>query len=552
MQRALDRVKSGKQSGKNAKKDDAFAKLAPEPSFDHLAPPKKSAGKMLLTTILLIVIIGSALTGGFFYWWINFAEFTYTLQPVVIIEGQTVYADDFLPANERTRGITADFQNPAFAPVPGPMTVPLTLKLKLRSLETNATLYVLTPENEITHEFRSEAPDLTPSDFVTNAQIARGIPYELYFVEQPLPLRDYSVGEHTLRMALDGMPFEAKLTVTDTTPPFAHPVDVVIEIGEELTPEDFIEDLYDHSLIESVAFFENEQGETSLIAMQDRDVYIEITDIHDNSAVLKSSLSIIKNSSPPVFTGVEALSVGGRTVIESLVNSPVPYPEEVVAHDDFGREIAIVIDDTTLDINTIGEYSILYIAEDFSGFRTDFEVQVFIIDVDPEEVNAWVDAKLSEILTPEMTFERKLRAIFNTVRNTIAVTTSPGDEWTGSVYTAAHHAINSRRGDYYHFYALSEIMLTRAGIENMRIERSESSSYSNEHLWNLVLDDETGGWYHYDSTPATNWITMNSIQHMFTEKDSELIDEHIRIALGRSTKGYYSFDEFMYPEIVAE
>ena len=53
-----------------------------------------------------------------------------------------------------------------------------------------------------------------------------------------------------------------------------------------------------------------------------------------------------------------------------------------------------------------------------------------------------------------------------------------------------------RQGDCYVFACTAKVLLTRAGITNMDIEKIPAKT---RHYWNLV--DIGDGWYHFDTTP---------------------------------------------------
>lgn len=510
-----------------------------EVDFSHLAPPKKHAGKIFLKVLFIIALIGAVGFGAWYFWWTQYATFDYTLQPYVVLDGETVSPNVFIPESEIARGISASFKNPDFAPASGPMTVPLVLSLGLRSMDADANLYVLTPLSQLTYEYKEETHVLEPVDLLKNPEIARNIDYDIAFTEMPLPLSDYKVGGYTLHAALNGVPFSVNLAIEDTTLPIATVQEVPVWVGDEVSPEDFFTDISDNSEITSVVFAGDLKGQESISAYQNQIIEIDITDEHGNTNTYGVSLTVLRNESPPVFKGVPSR-------IESMVDTPVIFPMGIVAQDDFRRNLEFTIDDSDVDISEVGQYSIQYIAEDYSGLRTEINVPLFIIDVDPAEVDEWVNAKIADIIKDDMTDEQKLRAIFEAVRKTLTPVDSgtaiSGQEWTGSLYTPAHYAINNSRGTYYHYYALSQLLLTRAGFESVLVERSESARIAKPHFWNLVEVD--GEWYHFDSMFITNWNDynwINGIQHMFTQKQAEEIAAALTKLPAVNRDGYYDY-----------
>jgi hypothetical protein len=91
------------------------------------------------------------------------------------------------------------------------------------------------------------------------------------------------------------------------------------------------------------------------------------------------------------------------------------------------------------------------------------------------------------------------------------------------------------------FYAISELLLTMAGIPNMRIDRIPGTTST--HVWNLINPDELG-WHHFDTTPL---IVRQLDRFMFTQTQAEEFTRIIN-AEGQG-RDYFTFDPELYPEI---
>jgi len=477
------------------------------------------------------LILSIAALGVWFYWWTTYATFEYRLQPVVILEGQHVSPDDFLYPSADMEEVGAAFLNTRFSQAAGLQNVPLTLTLGWRSLDTVASLYVLTHVDQITTEFTVESPDLIPLDLLTNAGIAHNVPFDVHFTEQPLPLAEYPVGEYILHLALNDAAFEVRLNVTDTTAPTATAVNKTIRIGEEVKPEDFVTDIFDASPIASVTFVD----EPNIFAKSDQIVEVAIEDEYGNSEVFAAALTIILNQAPPVIEGTQT--------IESLKGNPIMYRQGVTAHDDFGRELDFEVDSSMVDQHEEGKYTVTYKAVDFTGLSTEIEVTVLVINVDPEEVNERVDEILASILTDGMSQVEELKAIHTWVRRNVSYSASMGGPQ--SVYEGAYRALRDRRGNCYIFYSISDILLTRAGIPNMKIVRIEGTP--TRHLWNLVNPDGLG-WYHFDSLPTR--FAFTSQMYMFTASDAKRYSRQLTEVHG--SPNFFTYDPDLYPEIVEE
>jgi hypothetical protein len=490
---------------------------------------KRSLGRGIILSVFILMFLSTIGFAGWFYWWTQYARFEYALQPVVVLNGQPVNANDFIYPTAATGRISAAFTNPAFRPGPGAQSVSLTLSLGRRTVEASAGLYVLTPVSQLHHEFREPAPELNPMDFITNVHTATGIAFDIRFIELPLLLEEYDVGEHILFLVLNGAPFEVLLNVADTTPPTAEAATVVLYAGETAEPRQFVENYYDASGIRSIEFV----NMPNFLSDRNQIVEIEIIDNNGNSSVFMSELVVILNTEEPVIEGTD-------TII-SRVNDPVIYLRGVTAFDDMGRELDVQVDSSGVDQFTVGEYIVVYYAVDATGNRTEVRETVFIIDIDIEAVHADVDGVLEGIINDDMSQLEKVRAIHRWIQTHLEYAPIRGGPPT--VYEAAYRALRQRNGNCFNYYALAELMLTRAGIPNMLIERIPGTP--TRHRWNLVNPDDLG-WHHFDSVPARLGLGIRAA--FFT--DSQAREFTRRKLEEHGTRDYYTFNPELYPDIV--
>jgi len=495
---------------------------------------RKAKTSSVILTILLILVLSGAGFGGWYYWWTTHAVFDYQLQPIVILQGQSVEADDFLYPDEDAELISAAFRRPGFRPSAGRQNVPMTLTRGWRTLDTTAVLYVMTTIEQIPHEYTEHGSDLNAIDFVANADIAAGVPFDVRFVTEPMALEQYDVGDHILYLALNGAPFEVMLHVTDNTPPAVEPVDKVILIGEKVIPEHFVTDVFDASGIGAVSFVE----EPNVFAHHNQIVQVKVEDKFGNYSIVNAALTIRLNDSPPVIEGVD-------DTIVSQLGIPILYRQGVKAYDSFGRKfedigLDIEVDSSGVDQQEVGVYTALVKAVDLSGLVTEIEVTVHVLDVDIEEINRRVDEVLDSILRNDMTQLQKVQAIHNWVRRNVHYAAVRGGPATA--YEGADRALRERRGNCYIFYSISEVMLTRAGIPNMRIERIPGTP--TRHRWNLVNPDELG-WHHFDSFPTR--LQLGSPFAFFNDTERVRYAQQIQAINGM--RDYYTYDPTLYPEI---
>jgi len=514
----------------------------PEQQVSGQTKPRRGAGKKVALTIGIVIFLCVAGFGAWYYYWTTHATFDYVLKPIVILEGQSIYADDFLDSSGTNEGIWAAFQNTRMSLGGGRHDIPLKLTLGWRSLETTAQLYILTPISREVIEFAEERPVFQPAEFISNVGIAAGVYYDLIFTEEPLSPDKYPVGDNALlRLSLNGAAFTVPLIVEDTTAPAAI-VDIVeIKIGESASPEDFVLYWSDASHDESdppAITFVNEPNFLSR-SESEQIVEIKIEDRYGNWDTFNAGLRIQLNREDPTIEGIETLY--------TMVGNPIVFLDGVSAFDDFGRDIEedlekeIEIINNTVNIYEAGEYSVTYRVEDLSGRYTEIEVTVHVLSIDPEYVETEADKVLDDILRPGMTQVQQAQAINNWVRINIRSSGTRGGSRV--VYEAAYRALRDRRGNCYNYYALSEVLLTRAGIPNMLIERVPG--HPTHHRWNLINPDDLG-WHHFDAASPRSVPTAQL--YMFTASQAA---QFSRLNAGDGSRGiWYDYNPSLYPAIV--
>jgi len=382
-----------------------------------------------------------------------------------------------------------------------------------------------------TVEYRTPGPDLKPQDFIANLEALGDAPIDIRFVYEPLPLDKYNVGEHKIFLALNDELFIVHMDVVDTTPPTADPIDVESPVGAAVSAGDFVTNVFDHSEIVGFEFV----NEPDILAHQMQDIEVRITDYFGNSAVFKSKLTILLNDTPPV------IEVTGR--ITARRGNPILFLQGVTAHDSFGRDLTddILVESSSVDRDTVGEYEVIYSVTDATGLETSITVAVQIVNVDVDAVNREVDAVLVEIINDGMTQLEQVKAIHRWVRTNLSYASSTIEP--ENTYEGAYRALRDRRGNCFNYFSLSEVMLTRAGILNLRIDRIPGTS--TRHRWNLVNPDELG-WHHFDTTPVRS-MNFGSQTAFFTDSEARSFTTRIQNELG--TRNFYTYDPDLYPKI---
>lgn len=206
----------------------------------------------------------------------------------------------------------------------------------------------------------------------------------------------------------------------------------------------------------------------------------------------------------PVISGVQPLT--------AEVGGTISYRDGVTAVDGRDGPVTLQVDSSRVDLNAPGEYEVIYSAEDSSGNRTEVVTTVVVTQPDPppssevvgpdptpagsatlEGVNAMADQILAKIITDGMSQREKARAIFDYITSHMKyVNSSDKSSWITGAYTG----LTTGRGDCFNYYAYSKLLLTRAGIPTVDLERVGGKS---RHYW--VLADVGEGYHHFDPCP---------------------------------------------------
>ncbi len=257
------------------------------------------------------------------------------------------------------------------------------------------------------------------------------------------------------------------------------------------------------------------------------DVYAidyEVCAEHDIEVMYKDTVYPAKicivDTVPPVFDLAEDFT--------SFLGDSIRYKEHVAASDNSG-EVEISVDTSKVDPNTEGTYPVTYTATDAFGNTATVTINITISRKTPDEealLNE-VDGILEWLINDDMSVREKAEAIFFYVQNNHTFV----DYSDKSSYViAALDMIHKGQGDCYSYFALSKALLDRAGITNMDIRTNGSQ----EHYWNLVNIGDGHGWYHFDTTPSFDPISV----FLWTEAEVQSVND-----------GRYVYDHSAYPEI---
>jgi transglutaminase-like putative cysteine protease len=215
----------------------------------------------------------------------------------------------------------------------------------------------------------------------------------------------------------------------------------------------------------------------------------------------------------------------------------VAYKKAIAYSDNSSNDLALTIDNSAVDMETPGEYSVVYTVTDAAGNSSFLTVALTVIEATShteEDVKDLALAVLDEVVDPEASQYDNALALFKWVHGNIWYTHSSGDR--SSVWAGAYEGLHDRRGDCYAFYATYAVLLTYAEIPNECVARVSDSS---NHWWNLVNTGD--GWYHCDTSPRRD----GDGYYCFMQTDAQVAAYTLAYP---EKPDYYTFDGTLLPE----
>lgn len=434
--------------------------------------------------------------------------------PVKLEMGNTCEAESFISNLKDATQVTISYEiEPDFEQA-GLQIVQIVLTDKgnnQTSLE--AELFITQVIDSVTIEAGDEAPSI--NSFVLAAKEAEFITDITEF--------DYTkVDEHKVLLKVDGKNYTSILYVIDTIPPTAEVRDIE---GYAILPrkvEDFILKIDDITEV-NVAF----RNEPDLTQIGTQQLEIVFTDSGNNEITKQVNLTLIEDKEAPIIHGAADMRV--------FIGTNISYKKNVTVTDNCMEGLLFTVDTSKVNINAEGIYPVTYIAKDAAGNTTSTTVTLSVVPrvYDINEVNSIADSVLAGIVSPSMGERDKITAIYNYVTKHVKYINSSEK---GNYIRAAYEGLVDKRGDCYVYACTTKVLLTRAGITNVDIEKIPTNSVSYAlHYWNLVLVD--GGWYHVDTTPRKD----KTVILMWT--DAQLMDYSAR------HNGSHNYDRSAYPQM---
>ncbi len=241
----------------------------------------------------------------------------------------------------------------------------------------------------------------------------------------------------------------------------------------------------------------------------------------------------IVDTTAPVISMVSGILV--------KVGDTVAYKKAVEYSDNSSNDLTLSIDNSAVDLQTPGEYTVSYTVTDAGGNTATIEVPLTVVEATShteEDVRDLALAVVEEVVDENASKYDNAKELFQWVHSNIRYQHAAGDR--SSVWAGAYEGLHDGAGDCYAFYATYSVLLTYAGIDNLCVARVSDSSH---HWWNLVNTGE--GWYHCDASPRRN----GDRYFCFMQTDAQ-VEAYTRAYPEKPD--YYTFDASLLPERATE
>ncbi len=441
------------------------------------------------------------------------------VRDVSIFSGAPLNAEDFF-AEGRPDGVKISFETIPPTDRAGRYPVVLILSLDGQSQKREAVLTVSECLSLLRLPIGSDRV-ISVADFVgNNATDAEFVDF------YPNSFSRSEPGLYRGKIRIDGQLYEIALEIADLTPPTGDPVTgVTVFLNQTVDPSLLVTNLSDYGKI-TVGYAEepdfSREGEIP--------VSVLLTDDSGNRATVDTVVTVIRDTEPPVFSGISDKTI--------TVGDGISYKKGVTVTDNSGEVPDFTVDSSAVNRNKPGVYSVVYTATDSSGNTARETMTVTVVRVSTEQVNRKLEQIAARIISDGMTRDEKILAVWKYTRKAITYT---GRSDKTDLYSAAYEGLVTGGGDCYTYYALNALLFDFLGIENVEVRRVDGQS---RHWWSLVLFED-GLWYFVDSCPLpakmgqhagmTGRMTKSDLAYLTSLSDQIAGEEGVY-------SGYYEYD----------
>ena len=428
----------------------------------------------------------------------------------IVVKGETITADAFVTDIEDATKVTVSYKKKPNVSKTGNQEVVIVLEDSGgNQTELRANLAVL----EV-HPLVLEAGS---GDKITTRDFIHEDNYTVSF-ETDLSKLDFErPNTHDVVLNVNGKSINSQIIIQDTTAPTAKVVHQETWREESIDAISFITDIIDATNVKTTY---KEMPDFSLLG--DQKVNILLEDESGNQTELTSTLTVKEDTEPPVIIGVRDKTC--------YIGEALSYRKGISVKDNKDEKVDLKIDSSSVNLKKEGSYPVIYTATDKAGNVATKEATITVkkFVVTEETLNKLTDEILGKITTESMTKREVAYAIYKWVKKHLSYTgSSDKSDWMAEAY----RGIKNGTGDCFTYYAISEALLTRAGIDNMLVTRVGGKT---RHYWNLINCGD--GWYHFDTCPNRDKMPT----FMLTDAEVEKYTEY-------RGNNYYNFDRSLYP-----
>ncbi len=435
----------------------------------------------------------------------------FTVTDQLALRGEEVDPNIFVSEVSDATQVTISFEKPVDTSAPGEQEVTIICEDSAGNRAAGkAKLQVLDIHVTVTMEAGSEMK-ITPEDFVKDSGYSVSFVTDLGTVDTGKP------AVYPVELEVGGKSVTGKIEVVDTTPPRAEVKNQQIWKGENIDAKLFLDRIEDVSEV-TTAYKEapdfNQLGKQNIILV--------LTDSWGNKTELAASVTVREDTEPPVIMGASNKRV--------YIGDSISYRNGISVSDNKDKNLTFQVDNSKVNLKKEGTYEVTYTAADTSGNKVTkkIEVKVERFVVSEDMLNELCDEVLGKITKKSMSKRETAHAIYKWIKQRIDYSgSSDKSDWMAEAY----RGMTNGAGDCFTYFAAAQALLTRAGIDNMEVNRVGGRT---RHYWNLINCGE--GWYHFDSCPTRD----KHDGFMMTDKQTEEYTE-------LRGNNYYTFDRSLYP-----
>lgn len=435
----------------------------------------------------------------------------FELKEKTIQYGKNIVADEFVEnVNDATKTVAKFDKAPDFTFV-GTQNISISVTDMAGNKTTKSTSIVINPTVEKV-ECEIGTPFPSVSDFLEEG-LSGELKTDFSQITKP--------GTYTVDIEINGNIYQSKLLMKDTEKPvFEKANNFSVFVGNEIPYMSNIK-VKDNSIDEV-----DIQVDSSSVITDKAGTYPVIytaTDSSGNVASATVQLTLVKDDEKPVFTKANDFSI--------YIGDGISYMSQVKVSDNSGSNVNVTVDTSKVVKDVAGTYPVTYTATDLAGNTATATINIIIKNrpTQQEELERLSNEVIAKIIKDGMTPYEKCEAIFNYVHNNIYYVSSSDKS---SIDGAAYYALVNKKGDCFNYFSLAKILLTKAGIKNMDIEKIPDAEL---HYWNLV--DIGDGWYHFDATRRKDGTII------FMWKDAKLMQ------YSKANYNSHNYDKSKYPKV---